>query len=178
MLLPNLGLPFGSPAVDIGGADLLPGDATDLAGNPRPSDGDGNGAVLTDAGAFERVYTPDGATLTIRSRKVELDKKGRGTVALACPPSTRQPSPCVASVKLETRTRVLFKGRKQRVTIAVSKQVTIQAGRTSVARIKVSAAKLQLLRENRKSRGVVATARVTDGSGERGTVTRVLTLKP
>lgn len=58
MLLPNLGLPFGSPAVDIGGADLLPGAAVDLAGNPRPADGDGDGSVLNDAGAFERVYSP------------------------------------------------------------------------------------------------------------------------
>ena len=64
MLLPSLGLPFGSPAVDIGGADLLPGAAVDLAGNPRPVDGDGDGSVLNDAGAFERVYSPQPPVVT------------------------------------------------------------------------------------------------------------------
>ena len=64
MLLPGLGLAFGSPAVDIGGADLLPGAAVDLAGNPRPVDGDGDGSVLNDAGAFERVYSPPPPVVT------------------------------------------------------------------------------------------------------------------
>ena len=178
MLLPDLGLPFGSPAVDIGGADLLPGDATDLAGNPRPADGDGDGTVLNDAGAFERVYSPDGATLTIKSRKVKLNRKGRGAVALTCPPATEQPSPCTTTVKLKTRTKVRFRGKKRRLMIARSKQVTIPAGKTKVARIRVKNAKLKLLLKNRKSRKVVATARVTDGNGERGTVTRKLKLKP
>ena len=151
MLLPDLGLPFGSPAVDIGGADLLPGAATDLAGNPRPADGDGNGTVLNDAGAFERVYTPDGATLTIRSRKVKLNRKGRGAVALTCPPATEQPSPCTATVKLKTRSKVKFKGKKKRLTLARSKPVTIPAGKTAVARLPGQGAKLRLLLKDSKS---------------------------
>ncbi len=178
MLLPNLGLPFGSPAVDIGGADLLPGAPTDLAGNPRPADGDGNGTVLNDAGAFERVYSRDGATLTIRSRKVKLNKKGRGAVALTCPPATEQPSPCKTTVMLKTSSKVRFKGKKRRLMIARSKQVTIPAGKTKLARIKVGNARLKLLLKDRKSRKVEVTARVTDGNGERGKVTRKVKLKP
>jgi hypothetical protein len=42
-----------SPGVDIGGPPLLAGTPTDLAGAPRPVDGDGNGSVEADAGAFE-----------------------------------------------------------------------------------------------------------------------------
>ena len=72
----------------------------------------------------------------------------------------------------------MFRGRKIRLTIATSKPLRIPAGRTALARIKVKGAKLRLLRKNRQSRKVVATARVTDGNGERGTVTRTLTLKP
>lgn len=43
----------GSPAVDIGGSDLLPRSPTDIIGAPRPADGDGNGKAQADAGAFE-----------------------------------------------------------------------------------------------------------------------------
>ena len=43
-----------SPAVDIGGADLVPGGPADLGGDPRPADGDGDGVSQNDAGAYER----------------------------------------------------------------------------------------------------------------------------
>lgn len=49
-------LSAGSPAIDIGGPDLIPGAATDLNGDPRPIDGDGDGVAQDDAGAFE--YEP------------------------------------------------------------------------------------------------------------------------
>jgi len=47
----------GSPAIDIGGDELIAGAPTDLAGAPRPVDGDGDGVVLADAGAFEYQRT-------------------------------------------------------------------------------------------------------------------------
>ena len=178
MLLPDLSLPFGSPALDIGGADLLPGAATDLAGNPRPADGDGDGTVASDAGAFERVYTPDGATLTIESKNVKLNKKGKGKIVLTCPPAAEQPSPCTTKAKLKTRKKVKFKGKKKQLTITKAKTKTIPAGETMNAKIKVKAAKLDLLLENKKARKVKATAKVTDGNGEQGTVTKNLKLKP
>ncbi|MDP3891933.1 hypothetical protein [Nocardioides sp.] len=42
-----------SPGVDIGGADLIQGGPTDLAGTRRPLDGNGDGSAVNDAGAFE-----------------------------------------------------------------------------------------------------------------------------
>jgi hypothetical protein len=55
----------GSPAIDIGGADLLPGPADDLGGSPRPRDGDQNGVADDDAGAFE--YQPPPPPAAVRA---------------------------------------------------------------------------------------------------------------
>jgi hypothetical protein len=49
----NYRLQDGSPAIDVGGDDVIPGASTDLGGDPRPTDGDGDGSVLGDAGAYE-----------------------------------------------------------------------------------------------------------------------------
>jgi hypothetical protein len=57
-----LGLRLSSPAIDIGGPDLLPGGPLDLAGTPRPADGDGDGSVLNDAGAYEPTPAPTSAS--------------------------------------------------------------------------------------------------------------------
>jgi hypothetical protein len=178
MLLDDLSLPFGSPAVDIGGADLIPGEATDLAGNPRPADGDGNGSIRNDAGAFERAYTPDGATLKIKGKRVKLNRKGRGKIALACPPATKQPSPCTAKLTLKTARKVGFKGGKRKLTLAKAKQVKIRAAKTKKAKVRIKGAKLRLLRDSKEARKARAKVKVTDGNGERGTVAKKLKLKP
>ena len=178
MLLGDLSLPFGSPAVDIGGADLIPGEPTDLAGNPRPADGNGDGSVLNDAGAFERSYTPDGATLKIKGKRVKLNRQGRGKIALVCPPATEQPSPCTAKLELKTAKKVRFKGSKRKLTLAKAKRIKITAGQTKKAKLKVKGAKLRLLRKSKQARKARAKVKVTDGNGERGTVAKKLKLKP
>lgn len=69
LVAPTLGdfqLRAGSPAIDIGGEDLLPGAPADLGGGRRPVDGDGDGTVLADAGAFEHQF------------EVVLDRDGDG----------------------------------------------------------------------------------------------------
>jgi hypothetical protein len=43
----------GSPAIDIGGDNLISAGSTDLGGDPRPIDGDGDGTALGDAGTYE-----------------------------------------------------------------------------------------------------------------------------
>ncbi len=76
---------FGSPAIDIGGADLLPAGTTDLGGNPRPTDGDGDQTVLADAGAYEHAAgSGDGPALAVT--RVERDAQtGSATMHLTVP---------------------------------------------------------------------------------------------
>ncbi len=179
LLLPNLSLPLNSPAVDIGGAPLLPGAPTDLAGNPRPADGNGDGVAAQDAGAFERVYTPDGAHLTIEGRKIVLNKHGKGAVDLTCPGPAVQPGPCTARVKLTTRKKFKTRHGKRNVLLARSKKPRrIPASASKPAKLKLKGGKLKLVQENRKARKVIATVKVADGYGETGTVTKKMKVKP
>jgi hypothetical protein len=50
----NLQLLKTSPAVDTGDSELADLPETDLAGNPRIADGNGDGHAFIDRGAFER----------------------------------------------------------------------------------------------------------------------------
>jgi len=67
LLTADLDLQEGSPCIDTGAnnAPFLPG--TDIGGNLRMVDGDGNGSVIADMGAYEvsRVY-PSGGTFGTR----------------------------------------------------------------------------------------------------------------
>lgn len=54
---PDLHLTSGSPCIDAGDAALLPVDLTlDYGGNPRVTDGNGDGTALLDIGAYEGPY--------------------------------------------------------------------------------------------------------------------------
>jgi len=83
---------FGSPAIDIGGEDLIPGEATDLGGSARPTDGDGDGVVLADAGAFEHPTEPvvdKTVRIVILGKHLRLSRRGVALLRLRCPRSGR-----------------------------------------------------------------------------------------
>jgi hypothetical protein len=178
LLGPDLRPALSSPAVDIGGEDLIVGQPTDLAGNPRPVDGDGDGTVANDAGAYERRYKPDGASIAIEGRKIKLSKKGIGKVGLACPSELEQPGPCAATLTLTTAMKLKLKGKKAKVTLAKSPGVKIPAGESAKVKLKFSKAKLRLLRSTAKARKAIASVAVTDGNGESGTVDGKLKVAP
>jgi hypothetical protein len=74
----------GSPAIDFPiSPPLAPGEsATDLAGNPRVTDGDGDGVPARDLGAFEAPEVPDTTPpdTSIVIRRHKLRSRQRGTV--------------------------------------------------------------------------------------------------
>ena len=49
----NYRLPRNSPAIDAGDNSAISGLVTDLDGNPRIVDGDSNGRLIVDMGAYE-----------------------------------------------------------------------------------------------------------------------------
>lgn len=68
-----------SPAVDIGGAALVPEPANDLRGAVRPTDGDGDGIIATDAGALEHVNN------AVKVRRVKRNPDGSAKLRLGIP---------------------------------------------------------------------------------------------
>lgn len=74
-----------SPAIDIGGDDLLAGDATDLGGAPRPTDGDGDGIVANDAGAFEHQFVAGPASEFEIIRVKRNKRKGTAKITAMVP---------------------------------------------------------------------------------------------
>jgi hypothetical protein len=166
-----------SPAVDIGGDDLIAGDPTDLRGNPRPVDGNGDGSVLNDAGALERQYAPDGATVKFLSRKLKLNRRGVGKLKLSCPAADEQPPPCQVDLRLTTAKKVKAGGKKRKVLLGKA-SVTIGAGETKAAKFKVARGKLGLLRRTAKARKAIAGGTVTDGNRETSPVSQAVKVKP
>ena len=168
-------LALGSPAIDVGGPDLVPGEPTDLSGAPRPQDGDGDGVALLDAGAFEHgavpllpKSTPDRTVkVEILGKRLRLNHSGAGRLRLRCPQAEQSP-PCRGKVTLRTKGKVDFNGKRRRVTLAQGK-FSIAAGRTAAVSLAFSPAKLELLRTDPQALRALVTARVRDGAGNSAT---------
>jgi len=182
-------LATGSPAIDIGGDDLIVGDPTDLGDNPRPTDGDGDGVVLADAGAFEHETVvpgpgtpppsprsnpepqprptepqpPPKAWVRFLGNALHLSRRGVVRLRLRCADGERS-APCHGTLKLRTRGRIRIGGKRRRLVLARG-GFQIAAGHTATLRLKLRRGKAKLVRRNRKARRVVAIA-TADGGGE------------
>jgi hypothetical protein len=190
-------LTVGSPAIDIGGDDLLAGTATDLGANPRPTDGDGDGIALNDAGAFEGAHhpvSPDpgpgpapdpgpdpdprpsadrAVSVEIAGGKLKLDSAGIARATLRCPESEVSP-PCTGTLRLETK-RKLKRGRRVQLATAT---FSLGAGQTQVVDLSLSSRKATLIRAVKRARKVIATADVRDAAGNAASVTQRMKLAP
>ncbi len=171
----NFALLGGSPAIDIGGDDLLAGGPTDLAGDPRPRDGDGDGTAANDAGAFE--FFDDGVAIEILGKKLKLNARGRTRAKLLCP-ADEISSPCQGKLKLATRAKVRLGDAERRKLTLDKARFELPAGEKERVELKLSGRETALVEENGKARRVRARAKVSDVSGNSATETAKLKLVP
>jgi hypothetical protein len=117
-----------SPAVDIGGPDLIPGGATDLNGAPRPADGDGDGIIATDAGAFEHVNN------AVRIRKIKRRRNGKAVLTIAVPnPGDLK----LKGRKVKARGKTLVDNGKTRMKVVPRRKAKRQLRKRGKARVRV-----------------------------------------
>jgi hypothetical protein len=199
----DLELEPGSPSIDAGDP-APGGEPADFLGAPRPLDGDEDGSAVRDQGAFEAappapeppsdpepedegeddsppapapplVAAPpaDGAVaVRLLGRRAPVARRGFARLRLHCPRNEATP-PCRGRVLLLTRARLRLGGKRRRVVLARA-GFRLAPGATRSVRLRLGAAKLRLLKRNRRARGLLAVARVRDGAGNRRVVRKRL----
>jgi hypothetical protein len=188
---------LGSPAIDIGGPDLLPSSPRDLLGDPRPLDGDGDGVALVDAGALEapvpppappgngsggngagtgKPATPRKVSILVLGKKLLLTPGGVAKVRLRCPASESAP-PCRGSVAVRTRGMVDFAGKRRRLGLGHG-TFSIGAGAAAWVRLKLTPAKASLIRSDPAARRVLALVKVGAAAGGAASLTQRLRIVP
>ncbi|HEX8754336.1 MAG TPA: choice-of-anchor Q domain-containing protein [Solirubrobacterales bacterium] len=180
-------LSAGSPAIDIGGPDLIGRGPTDLGGNPRPVDGDGDGVALIDAGAFEYQPQPSPppppsppadreARIEILGKRLPLSSGGVVSVSVRCPSEEVSP-PCRGSVTLRTAAKLGLGHKRHRLFLG-NGTYSVGAGQVAAVRIKLPGSRADLLRGEPAARRVVASAQVSDALGNQGTAQKQMKIAP
>lgn len=186
----------GSPAIDIGGPDLLASGPTDLFGNPRPVDGDRDGNALIDAGAVEApalppltAASPTGTaptasappaakkvSISLVGKKLILTPGGVVKVKLRCPDSEAAP-PCKGSVALGTIGKVRFHSKRRRLALGTGR-FSLGAGKAGWAPVKLRPAKAALVRSSPIARKVLALVKVGDAAGSKAEQGKAFAIVP
>jgi len=118
---------------------------------------------------------PDSSvSIQILGKNSPVGKQGFAAVRLTCP-ITEANGPCKVKLTVKTAGPVNFKGRKKKVVIS-RKTITVAAGATGTAKMKISKPVLELLRSSGKARKTRITAAVSDRAGNRKTVSKAYKL--
>jgi len=112
------------------------------------------------------------ARVKIKGKKLKLDRKGVAKLKLVCPASEANP-PCAGSLSLKTAKKVDFKGKRRKVKLDRG-DFSLGAGEAGKVKLKLSGAELDLLSDVAKARKLKAAAKVTDGVGNKATVSKQL----
>ena len=190
-----------SPYVDAGEpGGLLAGQSpVDLLGNPRLNDGNGDGTVRRDVGAFEYqrpappaspppgtttqpppvnglppviVADPIGTLLGLRlPASLRLDRRGRLALPASCPAG---PRPCAGRLVVQTASAVAAQRRRRRIVVLGSTRYRVAAGRRARIVVRLSRRNVALVRRLRRVR-IRIIASPSDGIGR---TTRSATLRP
>lgn len=167
-----------SPLVDRG----FPGEGstTDVDGQPRPADGNGDGTAVRDIGAFEYQRPPPSTPtqtpapaeadtsaplFRILSKRLKLDRRGRVAVGLRGPDNET----AVSSGSLGLRS---VRGRR----VLGRKSFSLQPSARTVIRVKLSPKKARRVRRVKKLR-VVLSITARDSAGNTRTVRKRVTLR-
>ena len=113
-------------------------------------------------------------TIRILGERLRLGPRGVARLRVACPHSELSP-PCTGMLRVRTRRRVAFRGKRRRVVLARA-PIRISAGRTQTVRLRLARPKARIARGNRRARRVLAIARVRDALGNRATPRKPLRL--
>lgn len=107
-------------------------------------------------------------SVTIKGTRVQLDRRGRGVLRLACPAGEAS-GPCAGRVSLKATTRP----RR----ISSSKPFSVAAGQTRRISIKVTDSALRRLRAGNGRLPATVVARVSDAVGNKATVRKKVQLR-
>jgi hypothetical protein len=111
--------------------------------------------------------------------KVKVDvkgkAKGKAKVKVTCP-ATEAHGPCTGTLKLKTRTKVHFGGKKAKVKLG-SATYQVPAGSTRKVVVKLSDKILALVTKNPDARKILVVAKVKDTAGNSARVKQKATLK-
>jgi hypothetical protein len=183
-------LGFAATAFDVWGPVSIGwelGDGTAANGSPvshRYADPGGFGvqASATDAAGFATVagstvgVVDSAVRMRILGKRLRLSRSRVAWLRLRCLPAEASP-PCRGKVRLRTRGRVRFGGKRRRAVLAKA-TFRVPAGRTKRVKLRLGKRKARLVRGSRRARRVVAIAAARDGAGNRAKPRRRLLLAP
>lgn len=113
--------------------------------------------------------------LKVGNKRIDVEQR-RAEVEISCPASAASLA-CSGKLKLRTRKKVRFSGKRRKAVIGRS-VFHVAAGETGVVTVKVGRNRAKLLRRKRRARKVWLIVHMRDGSGEYAQRRAKLKLRP